>query len=48
MVLMIKTEPVQDTVKWEIKTGRGRKRAERGGRMEESKQGYKDKGMPRG
>lgn len=46
---MIKTEPVQHTVKWEIKRRKGeegkRVRVEGG---QESKQGYKDKGMLRG
>lgn len=51
---MIKTEPVQRTVKWEIKGGRGREgegseeSTMRGGRTEESKQDYKGKGMLRG
>lgn len=41
---MIKTEPVQRTVKWEIK--KEEEEGERkGGRTEESKQGYKGKGM---
>ncbi len=53
-MVLIKTEPVQHTVKWEIKKGvedgkgKGSKRSQRGGRTEESKQGYKGKGMLRG
>lgn len=50
MVLMIKTEPVQHTVKLEIKRERREekevKKSQRGG--QESKQGCKGKGMLRG
>lgn len=53
MVLMIKTEPVQHTVKWEIKSRmreerKRKEKSQRGGRTEESKQGYKGKGTLRG
>lgn len=53
MVLVIKTEPVQHTVKWEITRRKREERRRKGkeserGRTEESKQGYKGKGMLRG